>query len=458
MRYRGIRLNGGFTDIGATCVSYEDAKAHGSENSSNNAWIFNFSNGQVNNNNKYNSNYVRAVTAFGGWAPFLISMFEAFNECMKGKRTSPQAIEYMDIAYYDIELLAFEVYIGVYYPTTSTCFMVLFPKLREVFAAALRDRIIHHWICIRLMPLFEIRCIELGNVSHACRKGYGTSSAIKSVENGMMKISCNGRKEAWLFKGDIVGFFMNIRKDVMWSMLYVLITEEYHGAFKDILLRLTKIVVMHNPEKDCVINSPLSLWQEIEASKSMFYIDDNKGGPIGNLTTQLFAGYYMSFFDEFVEVLFRGKNYSYTRLVDDFTIICDDRRFLLDSIPLMRNFLKKKLFLEMHTDKIYFQPVSHGVKFVGVYIHLYRCHIINRTRGRMINKINGYIDEMRHGNLNEMDVRRIANVLNSYFGFLVHTRSYRIRHDIVTSLPSEFYRYFYIENFKVVKIKKKYKL
>jgi hypothetical protein len=89
---------------------------------------------------------------------------------------------------------------------------------------------------------------------------------------------------------------------------------------------------------------------------------------------------------------------------------------------------------------------------------LYRCHIINRTRGRMINKINGYIDEMRHGNLNEMDVRRIANVLNSYFGFLVHTRSYRIRHDIVTSLPSEFYRYFYIENFKVVKIKKKYKL
>ncbi|MBR1541457.1 MAG: DUF1566 domain-containing protein [Bacteroidaceae bacterium] len=34
------------------------------ENSATNAWNFNFNNGRANNNNKWNSNYVRPVLAF----------------------------------------------------------------------------------------------------------------------------------------------------------------------------------------------------------------------------------------------------------------------------------------------------------------------------------------------------------------------------------------------------------
>lgn len=60
----------------------------------------------------------------------------------------------------DLLDLAREVYERTYRPTTSTCFIVTRPKLREVFAANFRDRIVQHWLCLRLEPLFEARLLS----------------------------------------------------------------------------------------------------------------------------------------------------------------------------------------------------------------------------------------------------------------------------------------------------------
>lgn len=49
------------------------------ENSQNNAWNVNFSDGNTNNNNKYNSNYVRAVAALD--EEIKIGWIEAFDNC-----------------------------------------------------------------------------------------------------------------------------------------------------------------------------------------------------------------------------------------------------------------------------------------------------------------------------------------------------------------------------------------
>lgn len=173
MRVCGISINGGLTGYGAiTMPSYEVAKPYRSEINANNSWNVNFNDGNVNNNNnKSNDNYVRPCTANVEYQIILQTIYEAYEDCLKGKRSSPQALEYMPTAAEDLPLLAWEVYTMTYKPSVSTCFMVTFPKLREVFAAAFRDRIIHHWICLRMLPLFEERCHELGNVSHACRKG-----------------------------------------------------------------------------------------------------------------------------------------------------------------------------------------------------------------------------------------------------------------------------------------------
>lgn len=455
MRVREISINGWLAGRGMTSsASYEDAEPQRSESSGNNSWNVNLGNGNVNNNNKNNSYCVRPCTEFVDFESFEMSMWQAYDDCLRGKRGSVQALEYMPQAADDIPLLAREVWERRYEPRPSTCFMVTYPKLREVFAADFRDRIIHHWICLRLLPLFEARCHALGDVSHACRKGYGTRTAIRQVQEGMLSVSDHLQREAWVYKGDIVGFFMSIDKRLLWDALRELIGREYRGEDMDTLLYLVEKTVMHHPEKSCRVKSAMSLWRQIEARKSLFFVGDSQGEPIGNLTTQLFAGFYLSQLDEYVEEVMRGRVYSYTRSVDDFIIICDDRDFLRHAIRQTGDFTRAQLGLEVHRDKVYFQPVSHGVKFLGQWIYPHRRYVINRTIGRMTDRVKECVEECRQG-MTEIRAGHWAQVLNSYFGFLSQADEYRTRGRIQAMLPGEWFRYFIIENRRKVITRKR---
>lgn len=458
MRVRGISINGGLTGIsGKLYAGNEVAEPLTSEASSYLSWNVIFYSGNVNPwNLKYSALYVRPCTEYVEYRRFVEGWFMAYEDCLRGKRSSPQTLEYMPRAAEDVPRLACEVWERRYEPQESTCFMVTFPKLREVFAAAFRDRIVHHWISLRLLPLFEDRCHELGDVSHACRRGYGTRTAIEQVQRGMLEVSGHLKREAWVYKGDIVGFFMNIDKGILWDMLQRLIRTKYTGEDKETLLYLTRKTVFHHPERNCVIQSDVGMWREIRRDKSLFFIDDRLGEPIGNLTTQLFAGYYLSYLDEYVKGLFVGRNYSYTRSVDDFVIVCDEGKFLKQAIGRIGKFTKERLGLECHGDKVYFQPVTHGVKFLGEIVYAHRRYTINRTIGRMMERVRACGEESARG-MTEMRAEEWAQVLNSYFGFLTQANEYRTRTRIMEMLPRTWYKYFSIENRKKVIIKKNYR-
>lgn len=202
----GISINGRLTGYGVTAMSsYEVAKPYRSEINAYGSWYVNFNDGYVNNFGKFGCCYVRPCTANVEYRIILQTVWEAYEDCLEGKRSSPQTLEYMPKAAEDIPQLAWEIYTRTYQPPMSTCFMVTFLKLREVFAAAFRDRIIHHWICLRMQPLFEDRCHELGDVSHACRKGYGTKTAIAQVQEGMIRVSDHLQKAHGDFQ-DVVTF------------------------------------------------------------------------------------------------------------------------------------------------------------------------------------------------------------------------------------------------------------
>lgn len=445
-------LNGRLTAGAAGSFSYEVAKTEEdsnhwcvTENNRNNARNVNFGNGNANNNNKYNGNVIRPVAAFGGYVvpeDFINSVWDAYYDCLRGKSRSEQAVEYMQIAAEDIPKLAYELWTNTYKPGTSTCFLVRYPKLREVFAAGFRDRIIHHWVCLRLEPLFEERFVAQGNVSFNCRKGFGTEAAVNYVAEGMRRVSDNYHKPAWVFRGDLVGFFMSIDKQRLWYRLQRFIVRRYNGTYKDILLRTTRIIVMHRPGRDCVLNSPVSWWHGLAPNKSLFTTET--GMPIGNLTTQLFANFFMSYFILYVLWLYRRKNYIVAQFVDDFVIVCDDLRFLVDSIPKIEAFFRDKLGLTLHRDKRYLQPVSHGVLFVGTYIKPGRLYLSNRTLARMKERCEGYGKMMAEKECDHLDLSRIEQVLNSYMGFCLRRETYQYRKDCIELLGPEFWIYFMV--------------
>ncbi len=483
-------LNGRFTTIGILAGkprvtarrSYDVAKSQEDSNywsateyNSTNAWNVNFGSGNVNNNNnKYNTNVARAVAAYGElFVPFYNSVIEAYQDCLRGKMKSSQAVSYMMIARDDLIKLAVELWTGSYTPGTSTCFLVKYPKLREVFAAAFRDRIVHHWVCLRLEPLFEHRFVQQGNVSFNCRKGYGTDKAVLHVAEGMRKVSDNYRKPAWVFRGDLVGFFMSIDKDLLWSLLEKFIKRwrkryAIHAAkpfdarpdgemYWDILLRTTEAIVKHHPENDCIINASADLWQGLSPNKSLF--TSETGEPIGNLTTQLFANFLMSHFVTYVQWLYRHKNYTMAQFVDDFTIVCDDERFIIESIPKLEHFLKERLRLALHKDKRYMQPVAHGLLFVGTYIKPGRLYMSNRTRARFKERCEGFRRMMEErGELSTLDCRRIEQVINSYLGFCKGRQTYRMRRSYIESIGERFWNHFEVRgHFQSIRTRRRYR-
>lgn len=470
-------LNGRFTSAGRTYVrvpggSYEGAKPQKGSNywssteyNANNAWNVNFNNGNVNNNNKYNGNVARAVAAYDGLADrdfylFFKSVVEAYDDCMRGKRTSPQAVDYMQLAAADLVILAWEMWTGTYAPGVSTCFLVKYPTIREVFAAAFRDRIVHHWICLRIVPLYEERFEAQGNVSFNCRKGYGTQKAVEAVAAGFKRVSDNYTRQAWVFKGDISGFFMSICKSRLWYLMERFTKRRYHGSYKDILLHLSKVTVLHHPERHCVLNTPREQWKLLSPKKSMFTCGEDRGEPIGNLTTQHNANFYMSFFDAYVAFLFRGSNYDYERFVDDFEVSCDDKKFLLKNIPKMEAFLRDVMILEMHKDKRYIQPVSHGIKFVGTVIKPNRTYLADRTIARFMERIHGFNELLEtKPEVSALDCQRIEQVLNSYLGFCRPHRTYRIRREAIGLFGRGFWRRFYVRgHYESVRVRPKYRM
>ena len=465
-------LNGRLTcRVGKALASYDDAKPQkhsnywaSTENSRNNAWNVNFNDGNTNGNNKYNGNVVRPCVAHDDEIDksHVCQMIEAFEDCKRGKMGSVHTIGYLQKANEDLPKLAQEVYSMTYHPTTSTCFLVRYPKLREVFAADFRDRIVHHWVILRLEPIFEKTFRDMGDVSFNCRKGFGQLKAIQSVSDGMQKVSHGYTQQAWVFKGDLVSFFMSIDRSRLWYLLERMIRRRYHGDDKDVLLRTVRVIVYHHPEDDCVINGDPAEWSKLPSDKSLFGVDKNLGGPIGNHTTQQFANYYLArLMDLWVQFLMRGSNYSYSRFVDDFIIVCDDKRKIIEAVGMLEEIIGT-YGLKMHKNKRYLQPASHGVGFVGGCVKPHRTYLGSRTVGRFFDVVRGYRDILEStGNhrIDAYDLERMEQVVNSYLGFCVHHRSYRIRRLLILSLGEKFWRYFYVcGHYESIKAYNKYKL
>lgn len=403
-----------------------------SEYNQNNAWNVNFNNGNINNNNKYNNNVVRPCAALEekrkeAW-------IEAYDDCCRNKKSSDSCIRYRLNYEYDLFQLAHEVETGTYHPSTSICFCVTRPKLREVFAANFRDRIVHHWLMMKLNPLFEQRFVEQGNVSFNCRKGFGTQAAVEQVKQDIFTVSSGYTKPAFVGHFDIVGFFMSIKKNILIRFLKEFVYEHYKGDDIDLVFRTLCIVVQHNPSKDCEVHGKTELFKDLPKNKSLFYVDANSGLPIGNLTSQILANFYLSYFDEVMINWCSERGGKYVRFVDDFVVILPVMKDVFNSFIFARSYLRDNLGITLHDDKKYIQHYSKGLKFVGYVVKYGRIYLSNRTFGHFADRL--YKVDRICRSLYESDICYMSDIaelnhqlqaLNSYIGFSAHTNNYGMR-------------------------------
>ena len=167
----------------------------------------------------------------------------------------------------------------------------------------------------------------------------------------------------------------------------------------------------------------------------MFTVAKSKGLPIGNLTSQIFANFYLNCFDHFVKDVCHVKYYG--RYVDDFVIVHKDKQFLIDLIPKLKSFLRKERGAVLHPNKIYLQHYSKGVKFIGAVVKPGRIYIANRTKGNFYEKIFAFNKEAEKNHKFVKDnAEHFSSSVNSYLGFMNHYKTYNIRKKILTEVVS----------------------
>lgn len=343
-------------------------------------------------------------------------IFDAFYDCLKHKRHSPGAVKYFMGYEEDLIHLTDEINNRTYSPSLSTTFVVTRPKTREVFAACFRDRIIHHYIALRINPWFES---IFGERTFNCRAGKGQLFGVKMLRDDIKACSEDYTKDCYIAKFDLQGFFMSIDKQLLCDMLINYIGSVYVGDDKEDLLWLIKVVVMHNPQDLCAHRSPIEMWDLLPTNKSLFTCGRGKGVPIGNLSSQLFANFFLYHLDKYLDSL--GFKY-HGRYVDDFYIIYPDKAYILQCVPKIRAFLRDKLHITLHPKKFYIQHYSKGVTFTGTIVKYGRLYPAKRS----ITNYHAALKRMNTAkNLKQLE-HDIASV-NSYLGLQVHYNSYTIR-------------------------------
>ena len=404
------------------------------EVSPSNAWNVNQNNNDNanwNNNDKNNQNDVLACESV---EITYNSLKEAYLDCRKNKFSKESAVVW-DVNYEQnlCELMQ-RINDRTYTPGPSTTFIVTKPCQREVFAADYTDRIIHHWIALRLEPLLEKQLIS---TTYNCRKDKGTLNAIKAAAELIKKESNDYTENCYIFKLDLTGFFMSLDRRYVTDKVLDFINKRYFEKDKPILLFLVEKILMNSPEIKCYRKGRLLNWVGLSLIKSLFTIGNNKGLPIGNLTSQLVANFVLDPIDHFiVDIL----GLHLIRYVDDFLIVDKDKQKILLAIPQIRDLLTANGNIKVNAKKYYCQHYSKGVMFLGAIIMPGRIYLANRTIAniyKVLYKFNRIPNEDVPNHLQEFQA-----TINSYLGMLRQFTEYDTRMNLIKEIDTKWWEYF----------------
>ena len=307
------------------------------------------------------------------------NLLEAWKEFIRGKRGKRDVQEFQLHLMDNIFSLHEDLKNKTYKHSTYKHFKISDPKPRDIHKASVRDRLLHHAIYRILYPYFDKKFIA---DSYSCRINKGTHRALKRFNHFAGKVSKNNTKQCWILKCDIRKFFASIDHN---SLRYIIMN---YVEDENVILLLTQII-------DSFETAPGTLR----------HTQDKKGLPLGNLTSQLLVNIYMNEFDQFVKRELKFKYY--IRYADDFVILSHDRNALIENVRYIERFLKGRLKLELHPDKVFIKTLSSGVDFLG-WVHFPHHRVLRTTtKRRMLKnlalggstaKCASYLGMLKHGN------------------------------------------------------------
>jgi RNA-directed DNA polymerase len=186
----------------------------------------------------------------------------------------------------------------------TVCFQIHDPKLRIIHAPCFRERVLHHAVIAQVGPVLD-RALVFD--TYACRIGKGSLAAVQRCQQ-------HSRRFPWYAKIDMRSYFPSIDHAVLEELLT--------RRFKDpgLLHLLARLIDSHH-------DAP------------------GRGLPIGALTSQHFANWYLDGLDRLL--LEQCRVAGMIRYMDDVVWWCPSRERVRDVLDTARGFLRDRLRLEV---------------------------------------------------------------------------------------------------------------
>lgn len=324
----------------------------------------------------------------------LENIFLGFEQFLIGKKKKKDVILFERYLEDNLFELFHALRDKTYLPGSYKEFYVRDPKVRQIHKASVVDRVVHHIVSIQLEQIFEPTFYAH---SYSCRKNKGTHKGSLALQTMALKVSRNNTRVCWVLKCDIKKFFASVNHKMLLKILEKKIQD------KDFIELLQKVVDSFYSDRTINFN-------------------DKKGIPIGNLTSQFFANIYLNELDKFVKQTLKVKYY--VRYADDFLFLSEDKKYLEHLLPTIQEFLKQKLDLELHPNKIFFRKFSSGIDFLGYITFPYYVLPRTKTKHRLLKKIKLKISEYQAGKITNEELNQ---TIQSYLGYLSHANTYEFQ-------------------------------
>jgi RNA-directed DNA polymerase len=261
----------------------------------------------------------------------------AFHKALRGKRDRKDARQFALRLDAHLEDMTRLLLVGTFPVGRYRQFIIHDPKERIITAPCFAERVLHHGILNVCEPVFDRWLIA---DTFACRLGRGRLAAL-------LRARQFARRFPFFLKLDVRKYFDSIPHDGLY--------ERLARRFKD-----TRLLLMFRR----IIGS--------------FRGAAGRGIPIGSLTSQHFANFYLGWFDRFVKEQLGIKGY--VRYMDDMVLWSESRARLKDALTAGTDFLRKELRLELKPSP-YLNRMEHGMDYLGC--RLFRDHMVLARRSRV---------------------------------------------------------------------------
>ncbi len=317
----------------------------------------------------------------GGLWPQLTAwdnLYRAWRLARAGKRDRPAVNNFARNLERELYDLQSELREGRYRCQGYRRFTLYERRPRQIAAAPFRDRVVHHALMNVIEPPVDRRFID---DSYACRRGKGVHRAVDRYQQW-------SQRYRYALKIDIASYFASIDHSILKIQLRRVIKDKS-------VLNLLDVIIDGSPRPD----QPPDYFA---GDDLLTPLQRRRGIPIGNLTSQFFANFYLNGLDHFIKQKLKCR--AYLRYVDDLVLLADNKPLLWTWRQAIDDYLAG-LRLRLHPRKCHLTPVHCGLDVLGYRVWPQRRRLRDDNGHRFARKLRRMARAWNQGDYSFDDLR-----------------------------------------------------